>query len=197
MSGTVHIAAPSDLLGEMITPRLAPLLDMGLDLRLHIGGRDALYSLLLEDKVHLAVTASQPDDARLAFHELGEEDLRAVASPAVAERMAGQPLADALTRIPHLAYDLDRPLMRTWLEANGLELARQPALTAPDLRVLRSGLCAGLGWTVLPGYLTHAERAACTLVEIAAPIRCRATPSTSSGRDRRCATRASRWPAMP
>lgn len=121
--------------------------------------------------MHLAVTASQPDDARLAFHELGEEDLRAVASPAVAERMAGQPLADALTRIPHLAYDLDRPLMRTWLEANGLELARQPALTAPDLRVLRSGLCAGLGWTVLPGYLTHAERAACTLVEIAAPIR--------------------------
>ncbi len=89
--------------------------------------------------------------------------------------MAGQPLADALTRIPHLAYDLDRPLMRTWLEANGIELARQPALTAPDLRVLRSGLCAGLGWTVLPGYLTHAERAACMLVEIPRRSGCRAT----------------------
>ena len=37
ISGTVHIAAPSDLLGEMIAPRLAPLLDAGLDLRLHIG----------------------------------------------------------------------------------------------------------------------------------------------------------------
>jgi DNA-binding transcriptional LysR family regulator len=31
MCGTVHIAAPSDLLGEMITPRLGPLLDAGLD----------------------------------------------------------------------------------------------------------------------------------------------------------------------
>lgn len=171
MSGTVHIAAPSDLLGEMIAPRLGPLLDAGLDLRLHIGGRDALYSLLLEDKVHLAVTASQPDDARLAFHRLGDEDLRAVAAPAVIERMAGLPLADALTRIPHLAYDLDRPLLRAWLEANRIALAGQPALTAPDLRVLRSGLCAGLGWTVLPGYLTRAERADCTLVEIPAPIR--------------------------
>jgi len=37
--------------------------------------------------------------------------------------------------------------------------------------VLRSGLCAGLGWTVLPGYLIRGERSACTLIEIAAPIR--------------------------
>ncbi|WP_397587046.1 LysR family transcriptional regulator, partial [Sphingobium fuliginis] len=170
ISGTVHIAAPSDLLGEMITPRLAPLLEAGLDLRLHIGGREALYALLLEDKVHLAVTASQPEDARLAFHVLGEEHLRAVASPAVAMRIAELPLADGLNRTVHLAYDLDRPLLRTWLEANQIELTSQPALTAPDLRVLRSGLRAGLGWTVLPGYLTRSERASCTLIEIPAPI---------------------------
>ena len=125
ISGTVHIAAPSDLLGEMITPRLAPLLDAGLDLRLHIGGREALYALLLEDKVHLAVTASQPEDARLAFHVLGEEHLRAVASPAVAMRIAELPLADGLNRTAHLAYDLDRPLLRTWLEANQIELTSQ------------------------------------------------------------------------
>ena len=115
----------------MITPRLAPLLDAGLDLRLHIGGREALYVLLLEDKVHLAVTASQPEDLRLAFHALGEEHLRAVASPAVASRIAELPLADGLDRTAHLAYDLDRPLLRTWLEANQIELTSQPALTAP------------------------------------------------------------------
>ncbi len=170
ISGTVHIAAPSDLLGEMITPRLAPLLEAGLDLRLHIGGREALYALLLEDKVHLAVTASQPEDARLAFHALGEEHLRAVASPAVARRIAELPLVEGLNQTAHLAYDLDRPLLRTWLEANQIELTSQPALTAPDLRVLRSGLCAGLGWTVMPGYLTRSERAACTLIEIPAPV---------------------------
>ncbi len=171
MSGTVHIAAPSDLLGEMITPRLGPLLDAGLDLRLHIGGRDALYAMLLDDKVHLGITASRPEDARLACQEIGSEDLRAVAAPAIAEEMGRMPLSEALNTVPCLAYDLDRPLVRNWLEANQIEVARLPALTAPDLRVLRSGLCAGLGWTVLPGYLTSAERAACTLVEIAAPVR--------------------------
>jgi DNA-binding transcriptional LysR family regulator len=31
-------------------------------------------------------------------------------------------------------------------------------------------LYADLGWTVLPGYLTRSERAACTLIEIPAPI---------------------------
>jgi DNA-binding transcriptional LysR family regulator len=171
MSGTVHIAAPSDLLGEMITPRLGPLLNAGLDLRLHIGGREALYAMLLDDKVHLCITASRPANARLAYQEIGSEDLRAVAAPAIAERIAHMPLGEALNTVPHLAYDLDRPLVRNWLEANQIEVAQLPSLTAPDLRVLRSGLCAGLGWTVLPGYLTRAERTACTLVEIAAPIR--------------------------
>ncbi|WP_237243573.1 LysR family transcriptional regulator [Sphingomonas sp. gentR] len=171
MSGTVHIAAPSDLLGEMITPRLGPLLNAGLDLRLHIGGREALYAMLLDDKVHLCITASRPANARLAYQEIGSEDLRAVAAPVVAEQMARMPLSEALNTVPYLAYDLDRPLVRNWLEANQIEVARLPALTAPDLRVLRSGLCAGLGWTVLPGYLTRAKRTACTLVEIAAPIR--------------------------
>lgn len=170
MSGTVHIAAPSDLLGEMITPRLGPLLDAGLDLRLHIGGREALYSMLLDDRVHLGITTSQPDDPRLAFEILGEERLLAVASAAVAERIAGLSLAEGLDQVSHLAYDLDRPLVRTWLDANGIELARLPRITAPDLRVLRSALCAGLGWSVLPGYLTRAEREAGVLVEIPAPV---------------------------
>ncbi|MET4897820.1 LysR family transcriptional regulator [Sphingomonadaceae bacterium jetA1] len=170
ISGTVHIAAPSDLLGEMIAPRLGPLLETGLDLRLHIGGRDMLYAMLLDDKVHLGITASQPEDGRLAFKVLGGEDLRAVAAPIMAERIAQMPLGEALNTIPHLAYDLDRPLVRHWLEANHIHVTRLPSVTAPDLRVLRSGLCAGLGWSVLPGYLTRSERAARTLVEIPAPV---------------------------
>lgn len=171
MKGTVHIAAPSDLLGEVVAPKLGPLLDAGLDLRLHIGGREALYALLLDDKVHLGITASEPDDPRLAYQEIGTEDLRAVAAPRVAEQIAQKPLGEALNAVPHLAYDLDRPLVRNWLDANHIAVTRPPALTAPDLRILRSALCANLGWTVLPAYLTATERAACSLVEIPAPIR--------------------------
>ena len=170
ISGTIHIAAPSDLFSDLIVPRLGPLLDAGLDLRLHIGGRDALYGMLLDDQVHLGIMSSQPTDDRLAYQCLGEEALLAVAAPAVAARIATKPLCEALNTVPHLAYDLDRPLLRTWLESNHIELSRLPTLTVPDLRILRTALCAELGWTVLPDYLTLSERAAGLLVEIHAPI---------------------------
>jgi DNA-binding transcriptional LysR family regulator len=170
ISGTVHIAAPADLFSDLIVPRLGALLDAGLDLRLHIGGRDALYRMLLDDHVHLCITSSQPTDGRLAYQCLGEEDLLAIASPSVAARIASMPLAQALNTVPHLAYDLDRPLLRAWLEVNRIALSRLPVLTVPDLRILRTGLGAELGWTVLPDYLTRVERATKSLIEIAAPI---------------------------
>ena len=170
LSGTVHLAAPADYLAEHVAPRLAPLIAAGLDLRLHVGGREALYDLLLEDRVHLGLTASLPTDPRLAFQVVGAETLRAVAAPKVAGRIAALGLAEGLRQVPHLAYDLDRPLLRTWLDANGLALDRLPAATAPDLRVLRAMLAAGIGWSVLPGYLTRQHRQDGMLIELRAPV---------------------------
>ncbi|PWC29130.1 LysR family transcriptional regulator [Teichococcus aestuarii] len=170
LSGTVHIAAPSDYLGEHVAPRLGPLVEAGLDLRLHIGGRAALYEMLLDGRVHLGLTASLPEDPRLACQGVGEENLRAVAAPAIAARIAAAAtLREGLAAVPHLAYDLDRPLLRSWLEANDIVLERLPAVTVPDLRVLRASLCAGIGWSVLPGYLTREQRGDGSLAEIPAP----------------------------
>ena len=86
--------------------------------------------MIIEYKLKLSVNSNKPEDPRLAFHALGEEHLRAVASPAVAMRIAELPLVEGLNQTAHLAYDLDRPLLRTWLEANQIELTSQPALTA-------------------------------------------------------------------
>ncbi|WP_256890391.1 LysR substrate-binding domain-containing protein [Acidomonas methanolica] len=55
------------------------------------------------------------------------------------------------------------------VNANGLAVDRPPAATAPDMRVLRAMLMAGIGWSVLPDYLTREQRQAGTLREIAAP----------------------------
>ena len=98
----------------------------------------------------------------MAFHALGEEHLRAVASPAVASGSNCR----WLNRTAHLAYDLDRPLLRTW-QANQIELTSQPALTAPDLKYCDRD-CAGSA-DGMPGYLTRSERLP-TLIEIPAPI---------------------------
>lgn len=169
LTGTVHLAAPADMLADYVLPRLAALLQAGLDLRLHVGGRAALYAMLLEDRVHLGLTASQPEDPRLDFLPVGEEVVIAVAAPAMARRIAALPLAEGLRGEPHLAYDLERPLLRSWLERNGIELAATPVLTAPDLRALATGVIAGMGWSVLPDYLVQPALDDGRLVRIEAP----------------------------
>lgn len=172
LGGVVHIAGPSDYMAESVAPRLDPLLQAGLELRLHVGGRDQLFEMLLNSRTDLAFIVSRPDDARLAFEALGTEKLHACASPAVAEAiMDSADLAAALADTPHLAYDLDRPVVRTWLQANQLPLpSKMPVVTAPDLRVLRMMLCNGTGWTVLPDYLCAASVSRGTLAIIPPPV---------------------------
>lgn len=170
LTGTLHLAAPAEYLAEYVAPRLAPLIKAGLDLRLHIGGRDALYGWLLSDAVHLGLTASVPEDPRLDWIPLGTETLQAVATPEIADRIHDLGLADGLRIVPHIAYDLERPLLRTWLSANDLSVDRPPVATAPDMRVLRAMLIAGIGWSVMPDYLTQEQRQAGSLREIEAPI---------------------------
>jgi len=170
LSGTVHIAAPSDYLSEHLASKLGPLVTAGLDLRFQMGGRDALYDLLLADRVHLGITASLPDDPRLAFQQVDEESLLAVATPRNAAFIENLGLQRWLSQTPYVAYDLDRPLIRNWLSHNNIVVEQLPSVTAPDLRVLRTMVCAGIGWSVLPDYLTQNQRENGTLVEIPAPV---------------------------
>jgi DNA-binding transcriptional LysR family regulator len=116
----------------------------GLEVRIQTGNKKGLYDLLLSDAVDLAVTASNPDDQRLDSEMIGTEALIAVTLlPSLVSGIAA----------PFLSYDLDLPLLRLWSGANGLSLAgRTPAVTVPDLRVLRSLVLSGAGWTVLPDY---------------------------------------------
>ncbi|SLN61160.1 HTH-type transcriptional regulator CatM [Pseudoruegeria aquimaris] len=170
LSGVVHIAGPAEFMAERISPLLPELLERGLSLRLHPGGKGDIYGALLADEVDLAFTASEPQDARLAAHRIGQERLLAVAAPTLAPRIT----AKVLPQTPLLAYDQDLPLVRDWLSANELPLpSSPPAVTAPDLRLLRSLACEGAGWTVLPDYLCSGQIAAGTLAEIKPP---RTTP---------------------
>jgi DNA-binding transcriptional LysR family regulator len=87
----------------------------------------------------------------------------------MAQRIAASGLAEGLQREPHVAYDLERPLLQTWLDANAIAVDRLPVLTVPDLRTLTNAVIAGMGWSVLPDYLVRAPLAAGQLVRIAAP----------------------------
>lgn len=162
LSGVVHLAGPAEYLSARIAPVLPRLTEARLEVRIQTGNKKSLYELLLSDPVDLAVTASSPEDSRLDSHLIGTETLVAVTLPS---------MADGGIDAPFVSYDLDLPLSRTWIAANGLSLdGRRPVVSVPDLRVLRSLVLSGAGWTVLPDYLCQADIEADRLAQIPAPI---------------------------
>lgn len=171
-SGTVHLAAPAHYLCEHGTSYIASLIESGFDLRIHIVETDALYPMLVENKVDLAVTATEPNDQRLACRRVGIERLLAVAIPALADRILdAEDLGQALATERYVTFDLDRTLLRSWMTANNLDVPDHlPSVTVPDLAVLRSAVCHGLGWSVLPEYLTSRQRDLGELKEITPPV---------------------------
>jgi DNA-binding transcriptional LysR family regulator len=153
LSGVVHIAGPAEYLGCAFGDALALLASSGLQLRIQLGGRDAIYSRLLAGDVDLAVTASRPDHKQLDHHQIAAERLRLVRP---ADFPASQDVGDLVVREPYVAYDADLPLIRQWCTANSLPLPeRRPAVTIPDLRALVSLVASGAGWSVLPDYLVE------------------------------------------
>ena len=161
LTGVIHLAGPAEFLGERIAPLLPRLTGVGLEVRIQTGNKASLYEMLLSDAVDLAFTASTPDDPRLDSRQVATEILMAVAHPA---------RAAAGIKDPFVAYDPELPLLRHWVAANGLSLAgRTPVVSVPDLRLLKTLVLSGTGWTVLPDYLCWGEIAAGRLAELPAP----------------------------
>ena len=155
VSGTVHIAGPAEYLSERFAASLSQIASNGISVRLHTGGKAAIYRMLADELVDLAITASRPDDRRLDCAPLDTETLVAVAAPKIARQLAANSnLSDALTRTPCIAYDEDRPLLRDWCDENGIDPTSSPLFAvAPDLRLIRSLTEQGGCWSVLPDYL--------------------------------------------
>ena len=155
LTGVVHVAGPAELLAERVAPSLRSLQASGLDIRLHPGGKSSIYQRLTAGEVDLAFTASDPGHPLLASQVIGSEKLLAVAAPGIADRINdAKDLLAALQAEPMLAYDNDLPLIRDWLQANGISAdGIVPAISAPDLRLLRALAETGSGWSVIPDYL--------------------------------------------
>ena len=46
IAGTLHIAGPNEYLGAKVVPLLAGLLSRNIRVRLHVGGKDRIYTWL-------------------------------------------------------------------------------------------------------------------------------------------------------
>ncbi|QPH54705.1 LysR family transcriptional regulator [Pontivivens ytuae] len=170
VEGIVRLIGPPEFVQHALVPALTRLAESGVDLRIALGGAEAIYAALADGQADLAITASAPDDPALGAERIAEERLLAVASPRWIAAHGAPGLADARAH-PPLAYDTDLPLIRIVISAAGHppDALPPPRATAPDLRLLRDMAEAGLGWTVLPHYLAREALRSGTLTRLAAP----------------------------
>lgn len=172
LAGALQIIGHADFLAEVVSAQLRPLLEIGIRVRLQTGDADEVSQMLLEGLCDLGISAFPTSDKRLHCELICSERTLLVAAPDVAKRLNAAPsLLQALQDEPLLAYSLELPLIEAWLNRNKLSLPKfAPALIGQDLRALRSLLCKGFGWTVLPQYLCVEAIARGDLQEIPAPV---------------------------
>lgn len=172
VAGSIQIIGHADFLSEVVAPRLVPLLQAGMKVRLQAGGGDMTKHMLVEGHCDLGITAFASEDKRLRCELMRTEPVLAVAAPAVVARLqAARDLGDALAAEPLLAYNFELPLIEQWLQSNGLQRGTpNPALIGQDLRTLRSLLVSGFGWSALPLYLCADALDNGTLMEVPAPV---------------------------
>ncbi|ODT18799.1 MAG: hypothetical protein ABS35_22940 [Kaistia sp. SCN 65-12] len=172
LSGRIHLCGAADILFDLTPSRLQALTAIGLSLQLIPATDQNIVEMLVDGRADFALAVPRfDDDPRIACEVYGDEELVLAAAPQLADRIVGAgPLDQALGRTAFLTYDAGGVMLRNWLNHNRIEaVLGEPALTAPDLRALRSFAIMGLGWSVLPRYLIEPELAAGRLAEIMGP----------------------------
>ncbi len=155
VAGTIHLATPAEFLDAKVLPAIASLLAHDLKVRIHLGGKERIYQLLDDGTVDLAITASQPQSKALDYAEIEQETLILVAATDWEKQHLIQPFDPRqLLSLPLIAYDEDLPLIRQYFaEVFQIQLDIQATVTVADLRIVRSLVSLGQGYTVLPKYL--------------------------------------------
>jgi DNA-binding transcriptional LysR family regulator len=171
LAGTLHLCGPSDILSDLVVPRLHVLIEHNLALRLYPSQGDETAQMLLAGEADFAFAVQLPVDERIASKKIGAEELVLVAPPGMAALMKPRRgLAKSLSSLPFVAYEQGRYLIRFWLDHNDIDAGRaEQSVVAPDLRCLRNLVVENFGWSVLPRYLIGAAIDSGSIVEIAGP----------------------------
>lgn len=154
LGGTVHVAGPPDFINSTLAPSLAALMAQGFRVRVHVGNKERIYSLLSSSTADLAITASLPNERQHGFERLLTERYLLVMAPELAATVDAKPKAEQLSVLPMLAYDEDLPLIRpVWSALFKQTPTLLATLTIPDLRIIQDLVMRGNGWSVLPDHL--------------------------------------------
>ena len=172
VSGTLQIIGHADFMAEKLSGELLPLLESGIRVHMHSGDGPLVAQMVIEGHCDLGITAHPVTDPRLKGEVIFQDRVVAVAAPALAARLhkSSNSYAD-LIKEPLLAYDLKLSLIGHWLDKNRIKYQTLlPSAVGQDLRGLRSLLCSGFGWSVMPAFLCRAQIAQGDLVMLEAPV---------------------------
>jgi DNA-binding transcriptional LysR family regulator len=144
----------------MLLPALAGMDAPGLRLRCRLGLAAELIEAVAQGDLDFAIATVRIERPGVGFTHLYDEDFRLVGAP------RWRTHAD-IRGTPLLAYEEGLPIIRRyWRAAFGHDPDVQAALVVPDLRALEAAAAAGLGITVLPGYLCARRLASGELTEL-------------------------------
>lgn len=160
LAGTIHLGGPSDILSDLVGPRLRVLTDSNFSLHFIPTVGEPTLRRLLDGKIDFGFwVGAAENDPRIGSARLGSEELLLVVPRNMLPRLAEpDKLASVLSGTPFIAYDLGGYLIRQWLDHNEMDIGQgHECATAPDLRLLRNLIVSGFGWSVLPRYLVARE----------------------------------------
>ncbi len=152
VTGLLHIGAFAELFA-VYGPRLvAGFSDTALRLEMHLGHGETLYKGLEDGNFNVAILAAEPDEARFAYHLLGEVKLLLLCHPDLVVDVRGrEELAERLQQLPLITNSNDLLLVnRFWKEAFNSTPDITPRVVMPDLRSIATICSEFRAWTVLP-----------------------------------------------
>lgn len=166
--GTMRMACPTGLI-DMVAAMLPDFLTLYPKGNVQIVSADRPVDLIAERiDVALRVRTRLDTDAALTMRTLARSRRILIASPALANRIAGRDI-DALSDLPTLSSSGDDGEVRWRLEGpDDAEhvVTHQPRLSCGDFGAIRRAAIAGLGVALLPDHACTAELLAGTLVHI-------------------------------
>jgi DNA-binding transcriptional LysR family regulator len=173
--GSVYIGGPSEFITGRVLPALAPLIHMGVRMRVHVGDDTQITAALEAREVDLAVLSVPLDRRGVSVEPLAREEFVLVASPDVAVELGslargGRRVAKQLEHVPLLAYAEELPLVRGyWQEVFDTEPNVLASVVADSLPALAALAERGLGITVLPRHVCEDQLATGRLVRLVDP----------------------------
>jgi len=171
----IRLGTPQEFFAERLLNQLPQA--ENLLYRVRFGLTQNLIEQLLEGQLDAVVATQKIARSQLEYQLVAEESFWLVAPPETVIPISPEILRVELTSLeqwirtqPLIAYGDDLPIIRRfWQVVFGRRLDIIPKLVLPDLRLIRSAITSGFGFSVLPDYLCEEMVAAKALTLILKP----------------------------